>query len=136
MPTLADYTGKPYADKGRGPDCFDCWGLVHAVYRDVYGLLLPDYADAYTSADDGDSVAAAVRTGLADWRQVERPAAGDLLILRILGRPWHCAVMVDSRRFLHVPPPGRDGRQTLSCVERIDAAIWARRIEGFYRHDL
>lgn len=135
MDPLLRFIGLPYADKGRGPVAYDCWGLCAAVYRDVYGLPLPDYADSYTSADDGDSVAAAVRAGLADWKPVQKPRAGDLLILRILGRPWHCAVMVDSVRFLHVPPPGRDGRQTLSCVERIDAAIWARRIEGFYRHD-
>lgn len=135
MRTLAEFAGLPYADKGRGPAAYDCWGLCWAIFRDVYGLTLPDYVDAYTTAADHESVSAAVLRGLAEWMRVERPSAGDLLILRIAGRPWHCAVMVDDKRFLHVPPPGRSGRQTLSCVERIDSPMWARRIEGFYRHD-
>lgn len=135
MSPFARFVGLPYADKGRGPDAWDCWGGVRMVLHEVYGLDLPDYAEAYTTADDGDSVAAAVRAGLADWQPVQRPQAGDLVILRILGRPWHCAVMVDDRRFLHWPPPGRSGGQTLSCVERLDSPHWARRIEGMYRHD-
>lgn len=132
----ARYIGLPYRDKGRGPDAWDCWGGVRMVLADVFHVHLPDYADAYTCAADRGSVAAAVDAGLRDgWRRVERPREGDLLILRIAGRPWHCGLMVSARQFLHWPPPGRDGRQLLSCIERVDAPLWARRIEGYYRHD-
>ena len=72
--------------------------------------MLPDYLDAYTSSNDGDSVAAAVTSGLRDgWVRVNDPREGDLLILRIAARPWHCGVMVNSCMFLHWPPVSSRG---------------------------
>ena len=35
--------GKPWVVLGRGPDTFDCWGLVLWVYR-AAGVVLPDFA--------------------------------------------------------------------------------------------
>lgn len=132
---FARYIGLSYRDKGRGPDAWDCWGGVRMVFAEVYGLALPDYADAYSTAADFESVSAAIEAGLADgWVRQERPQAGDLLSLKIAGRPWHCGIMVNDEQFLHWPPPGRHGRETLSCLERLDAPVWGRRVEGFYRH--
>jgi cell wall-associated NlpC family hydrolase len=131
----APYIGLPYADKGRGPAAWDCWGGVRMVFAEVFGLHLPDYLDAYTRADDHTSVAAAITAGLADgWHRVARPVAGDLLILKIAQRPWHSGVLVSESQFLHWPPPGHDGRQTFSCLERLDSPHYARRIEGMYHH--
>ena len=131
---VGPYVGLPYKDKGRGPDAWDCWGGVRMVYAEVFGLALPDYSEAYSAAKDHASVAAAVAVGLADgWAPVEKPQVGDLLILKIAQRPWHCALMVTSDKFLHWPPPDRRGVQMLSCWERLDSPQWAKRIEGFYR---
>lgn len=132
------YIGLPYADKGRGPDAWDCWGGVRMVMSDVFGLNdLPDYREAYATAADFESVSAAIAAGLADgWSLAEKPREGDLLSLKIGGRPWHCGVMVNVRQFLHWPPPDKHGRQLLSCIERLDAPHWSRRIDGIYRRDL
>lgn len=106
---IADWIGKPYKNKGRGP-AYDCWGLVRAILMAERGITLPDYADAYTAADDQRSVSQAVQAGLAyGWAQVDRPQAFDLLILRIAGRPWHCALMANNRQFIHASPPSRSG---------------------------
>lgn len=130
----ADYVGLPYLEKGRTRAGVDCWGFVRLILAEVAGQSLPDYSDAYTRPGDQTSVAAAVESGLRDgWQQVDRPQALDLLILRIAGRPWHCAAMLNAAMFIHVPPPGRDGRQQLSCIERLDSPQWARRIGGFWR---
>lgn len=129
------FVGLAYRDKGRGPDAWDCWGGVRMVLADVFHVDLPDYRDAYTHANDRRSVAGAVSAGLAHgWRRVEAPRAGDLLVLSILGRPWHCGLMVNASQFLHWPPPDKRGRQLLSCIERLDSPVWSNRIEGFYRH--
>lgn len=40
---LAALIGKPYRERGRGPEAFDCWGLVaHARPRLFGGPVLPD----------------------------------------------------------------------------------------------
>lgn len=130
----APFIGLPYADKGRDRTGVDCWGFIRLVYADVAGITLPDYGDAYTRPGDHASVADAVDAGLKhNWQRVDRPQALDLLILRIAGRPWHCAVMTTRDTFAHCPPPGRNGHQSFSCIERLDNPQWAKRIEGFYR---
>jgi len=35
------YIGKPWARMARGPDSFDCWGLVYDVYKTHYNIELP-----------------------------------------------------------------------------------------------
>ena len=138
MSTIPDwvgaYIGLPYADKGRDRSGVDCYGLVKLILAEVSGIALPDYSGAYTTADDHNSVADAVDAGLRDgWQRVKRPQALDLLILRIAARPWHTGLMVNAGMFIHCPPPGRDGHQSFSCIERLDNPQWAKRIEGFYR---
>lgn len=131
------YIGLPYAEKGRTREGADCWGGVRMVMRDVFGHDLPDYSDTYTDTKNHASVADAVDAGLADgWHKVDRPHEGDLLVLKIAGRPWHCAVMVNASQFLHWPPPDAKGQQMLSCVERLDSPHWAKRIEGIYRREV
>lgn len=130
----APYIGLPYVDKGRDRTGCDCWGGVRLVLGEVFGVELPDYADSYTTANDGRSVAAAVAHGLeTGWQRVQTAQAGDLLILRIAGRPWHCALMVTPERFLHWLPPAPSGVQSFSLVERLDSPRWAKRLGGFWR---
>lgn len=125
----APYIGIRYADKGRDRSGIDCWGICRLVLAEVFGVALPDYADQYRDGEDWPAIGAAVRAGLADgWQRTEQPRAGDLVILRIAARPWHCALMLDSVRFLHAAP----GDSTK--IERLDNPRWARRIEGIYRH--
>jgi probable lipoprotein NlpC len=132
---VGPFVGIPYADKGRNRSGVDCWGLIRLALLETFGVVLPSYADDYTTADDGDSVSAAVGQGLADgWHRVEVPQCGDLIVLRIAGRPWHCALAVTPRLFLHAPSKDRAGRPILSCIDRLDSPMWARRISGIYRH--
>lgn len=124
------WIGLPYADKGRGPDAWDCWGLIRAVLHAQFGHALPSYADDYIAASDHRSVTAAVQAGLLDgWRAVARPKAGDIVILNVGNRPWHCGLVVADNLFLHAQP------RTTSSIERLDSLQWRNRIEGYYRHD-
>lgn len=129
------YVGIPYADKGRDHDGVDCWGLVRLVLAEQFGVDLPSYAQTYTTAEDGVSVAGAVQAGLRDgWLPADYPSATDLLILRVEGRPWHCALMVNAVQFLHAPARDRRGQPMLSCIDRIDSPLWRSRVEGLWRH--
>lgn len=42
MVNVTDLLGKPYKPHGRGPDGYDCYGLVIEVER-RYGIELPDF---------------------------------------------------------------------------------------------
>ena len=47
-----DLIGKPYRLGGRGPDAYDCWGLVREVLRRMLpGQALPDWASDQMSKD-------------------------------------------------------------------------------------
>ncbi len=124
----APYVGLPFADHGRGP-AFDCWGLARKVLDERFGRLLPDYGCDYIATADRGSVPEAIESGLrAGWRRVEQAQGGDLVVFRIFGRCMHVGLLLERPWFLHT----QEG--ACSTVERLDAAVWARRIEGFYRY--
>lgn len=144
----APYVGIPYVDKGRDRAGIDCWGVIRLVLGEVFHVEVPSYAETYRDGDDWQAIGVAVRAGLLDgwrciapgqavrsalvdgwWHATERPRGGDLLVLNIAKRPWHCALMLDALHFLHAAP----GDSTV--VDRLDAPRWVRRIEGIYRHD-
>lgn len=41
-----EFIGKKWVQHARGPDEFDCWGLLIWVYRKRYGVELPDVPGA------------------------------------------------------------------------------------------
>lgn len=128
MTTLSDFVGVPFADHGRGQGV-DCWGLARAALKACAGIELPDYGDGYADMADHDGIATSIRNGLAEgWQRVDDPRAFDLVIFNIAGQPRHVGLMVGPSKFLHAPEDGT------SRIERIDDRMWAKRIEGYYRH--
>jgi cell wall-associated NlpC family hydrolase len=61
--------GAPYVHQGRGPDGFDCLGAVLWIYREAWGVVLPDPARS-------DSPVEAIRQFLARFRTLTK--VGDL----------------------------------------------------------
>lgn len=100
----ARYVGVPFVDGGRGPDGYDCWGLVREVYARELGIMLPSYGEI--SAHDLAQIAREMRTRADDgWRAPPAPAPFDVCLMRgPSGRAAvvHVGVMVDADRVLHV----------------------------------
>src|SRR5690242_17088303 len=93
---IASLIGIPFAYGGRGPDTFDCWGLVRHLHREVHGVEIPDYDSPTNLA----SIAQAVEGGLTLWREIEsRPGA--VILMRIRGLRAHVGFQLDSYRFIH-----------------------------------
>ena len=129
----APFTRFEYADKGRGPAQFDCWGFVRHVEREQFGIVdLPDLASAYPSCEDHGAVADVVRRYkrllAAAWVLVEDPRPGDIVILNVAQHPWHCGIVVAGRLMMHMLKGVNVG------IERFDREPWRNRIEGFYRN--
>lgn len=121
--------GVPFREHGRDRGGWDCWAVVHACYREVFGIALPSYTADYASAQDRDDLNDLIRSQLGDWREVARPAPGDVVLLRVGRHACHVGVVVGPGRMVHVE------RGTETCIDRYDGPRWGKRMVGIYRHE-
>lgn len=114
------YLDKPFAYWGRGPEEYDCYGLLKQIYKDVRGIELPDYQ----SAEDIERIAALMAAGLNDWKEVdEQPDVA--IMFRVKGYGGHVGYSIGGGRFIHTWE-----KSCGVCIERLQT--WQSRIIGFY----
>lgn len=118
---LPDLIGVPFAYGGRGPDRFDCYGLLRHLYR-ADGIELPDYL----SPSDGPRIAALMMGELRLWERLEKPLAGAALLIRV-PRGMHCGYYLGNDEFVHTWEASGG-----VLIER--GSIWQNRIMGYYRY--
>ena len=107
MHWVTDYLGKPWEPGARGPDAFDCWGLLRDVYERQFGLSLPFYPGLPhdPTASEMSQMVRTIRQELdEDWLEIPEPFEG-------------CAVaMSQSRAYHHVGLfMEADGPRVLHC---------------------
>lgn len=103
MTSLDDFVGLPYREGARGPDAYDCYGLVAAIFRGLRGIELPDwYASGPGPQSASRAISAALRgeveggrTVRVDWPR-EFPADFDLAIVGGQTRPHHVGVVASG----------------------------------------
>lgn len=105
----AGYVGIPY-------DEADCWTLARRVLVEQFWIFVPSYAD--------EPVDVALAIGKRHFTEVDAPRAGDLVLMRRLGRP-HIGVMLDGVSMLHT------SRGKNAVVERISSI--RHKVTGYYR---
>ena len=98
---MDDFVGLPYREGARGPDAFDCYGLVSAVFRAVRGIELPDWAQSAPGQQAASRAISAALVGeVAGGRSVrinwpdEQLADYDIAIVGSTIRPHHVGVFV------------------------------------------
>jgi cell wall-associated NlpC family hydrolase len=126
---VTDLIGVPFADGGRGPDGYDCWGLVCEVFRRG-GIELQDYRECNLSCYDSNGFFDIFRKEMSRWVRHE---VADIPVPAVVAIRFnhpvfvnHVGVYVGDEKFLHTR------EKTGVCVERIDTPYWRHRIEGFY----
>jgi cell wall-associated NlpC family hydrolase len=100
---VASYFGKPWASGARGPDAFDCWGLVRDVYAKAFNVDLPEFPGL-----DAESPLARVRMA-ADcaesplWQAIPAPEHGCAVGMATNARISHVGVFcgLDGGFVLH-----------------------------------
>lgn len=132
MKWLNQYVGKPFVDGGRGPDNYDCWGLVCAVYKNQFGIELPSYGSI--SSSDLLKVRREIEAGVAidsPWRQVCKPSEFDVAVMRLPnGRRYgHVGVYTGDGHILHVQSA------TGVVMDRTDNTSIRHRIMGYWRYE-
>ena len=122
---IMKYIGIEYINKGRSMMGCDCFGLVQNFYKLEFNIDLPEHF--YYKSNDKDSAEEALSSGRCDWKKVEIPEQGDVILLNIGGRTVHMGIVIDKRRMLHSLLGHNSG------IELFDGERWKNRIEGFYR---
>ena len=127
---ISPYMPIPFKERGRDHGGIDCYGLVYLISREQLGREVPSYAEAYSTCMDQREISSMIQQETSStWEPVEqhRVQAGDLVVLRIAGHPWHCGVMLDRVKFLHIE------RGANVCRDDVTSLRWAKRVDGFYR---
>jgi cell wall-associated NlpC family hydrolase len=120
-----DLIGKSFADMGRGPDAYDCWGLVLEISRRL-GKHVPDYGECHYW--DASHILEQYYIHKPDYERVTPPPElGDIVIYKRMSGELHFGVVVDEHCFLHAGP--KIGVRK----NRFDHPIICQLIEGFYR---
>lgn len=99
------YLGKPWVSGAQGPEAYDCWSLVRAVYRDQFNIT--DLPAFITDATDTAQVQAMFdgNQEFSNWRQIDTPIEGDAVITMNGQRPEHVGIWLAI-----------DGGKILQCV--------------------
>jgi cell wall-associated NlpC family hydrolase len=109
----SDFVGLPWSERGRGPQSYDCWGLLRAAFEVGTGIELPSHAGAYSAADQAE-VRSLIEGSRGDWNRVPggQERAFDGVVMRLNGE-LHVGIVVRRGRLLHVR------RGALSAIEPI-----------------
>lgn len=129
MADYADLIGVPFAYGGRGPDSYDCYGLLREMWRRTYGVVLPDVASP-TEPGQQQALMSMHMSGLmayGSWQQVPRQP-GVAAAIRVGTTVSHCGFLLDEHTLIHAWQ-----RSAGVGVQRIEDWNWSNRIVGFYR---
>jgi cell wall-associated NlpC family hydrolase len=121
--TYVDLLGAPFRKGGRGPDEFDCYGLVKYLIHRATGQVVPDYV----TPDGTGATHALMITSREFWRRLPGPKVGSMIFFKIGREVCHVGYMISNGLFIHAWEPS--GGVT---VERLSQ--WEKRIDGFYEY--
>lgn len=114
--------GKPFKYGGRGDKFYDCYGLLMRLYREFFGIDLPDYLSPTTARE----ISSLMRSQLHLWKPTQELKFGTVLFM-LLGDYTHVAMFLGHDRFIHTCEITSG-----VCIERY--SNWVQRIEGFYEY--
>lgn len=123
-----DLLGKEFEYGGRGPDKYDCYGLVMEV-RNRVGLPTPD---EYFSCKDPIVISSNYDDAITKYFIRLTNPQPYCFVGFIIRPPYmtHIGVVLPNLyQFIHILPKVR------VAIERLDAICWKHRIVGFYEYE-
>ena len=122
---IKNLIGMKFEDGGRGPDSYDCWGLVREIYK-RYGIELPDYN---ISCYDNFNVTKEMENNRPFWQKISVDNAPVPCIVAFrVSSPMvnHVGIYLGENKFIHTR------EKAGAVIEDITSPAWKHRIEGFY----
>ena len=86
---------KPYEVAARGPDSFDCWGLVHYFYKQALNIDLPTFAGLNIARKELPSMIS-INLKNGHWVKLDKP---ENLCIVVMGKNFlrnHIGVFLDD----------------------------------------
>lgn len=126
---ITKYLGIPYKNMGRDLEGLDCWGLVLCIYKDIYGIDLPDLEnyEADWSYKGKDYI---MDRYTKDWERVEKPQEFDIILMKnFKGIANHTGVMLNSKDFIQCTKAGVN-------LSKITHKKIAERLVGIFRYKI
>jgi hypothetical protein len=120
VPSHADLVGIPFRKGARGPNEYDCFGLLAEMYRRK-GVAIHDPG---TGDSQGENHTLIHMYAPGNWNKVAQ-APGVAVLFRIGRFACHIGFVVDDMHFIHAWE-GSGG------VTRERLSLWKQRIVGFY----
>lgn len=115
----SDLVGLPFKSRGRGPDEYDCFGLVMQIYR-RRGIVIPDLY----YGDNAEEHAKLLVQGAQSWRPCP-VGAGAVCLWRSWSStaPDHVGVMINQDQYIHAT--AAFGQVMVTAISRSPAHIFA-----------
>lgn len=96
-PDFSDLFGVSFERGGRGPEAYDCYGLVREMYR-RRGVDLPDFESPGEIEEIADVMSDATRR----FRPVPDGTPGSIATFRVEGVGAHVGYVLSPTSFLHI----------------------------------
>lgn len=124
---ICDLVGKPFESGGRGPDSYDCIGIVIEVYK-RNGIILNDFSiGAFCYSKAQEIIESEIKSG--KWIKCEEPEYLSVVIMK--QHPiftQHIGVNVDCGRFIHASIVKG------VTIDRLIDPSYKNSIKGFYKY--
>lgn len=129
---LSDIIGKPYKNNGRGPNSFDCFGVVRYIYKNILDIELPEYTDYDEKWYDNSNVLTEQLNRFSRlWFPVKIPEKWDVLTFSH-GAPKgitnHCSVYLGDGKMIHCY------ERSPVVIDRLTRPYWTRNLTGIMRY--
>ncbi len=126
-----DYIGKPWVVASDGPEAYDCWGLIVAIHKRLYGRALE------IIPVEENNLRQLIKTinaspERANWDVVHNPIEGDIALMRQSRHPIHVGIWldIDGGGMLHSMQGAGVVFQNLNSL-----ALSGWKIENYYRYN-
>ena len=130
--TISELIGKPYKNNGRGPNSFDCYGLIKFIYKKFLSIELPEYNGYEENWYNHSDILREQLNKFADlWEPVNILKKWDILTFSHgvdSGITNHCGLYLGEDKMIHCY------ESSPVVIDRVTRPYWEKNRTGIMRY--